>query len=303
MKRSVALGSSTFHYVAKLGLVVAVISTTGCAGVSFIPLNEDGHRDWNRQEGLVYYRPVPYILAVALPTPTTAITKSTQSSPTHEKGARPIRGHPLHPNAAAPGAGKPDGAIKNGGAAGEDGSPGAAAPPKATDPSPQSDTEFSATNEKYSIKIVYLPDYSHPYAISISTGLFGTVSAKPQLQDGWMLTGLDSSADSKASETITAFGTLLSAAVGAASPAGPIKPHVVAPGVAAQAASGIIPGIAAPGLYKFCYQNLRERSATSGLIVGVQQIAVFSNTGALIPALAPKTDCAAPEAPAQPASK
>ncbi|MDG4881999.1 hypothetical protein [Mesorhizobium sp. WSM4884] len=79
-------------------------------------------------------------------------------------------------------------------------------------------------------KIVMLPDKSEEYAITMNAGV-GTASANPQLQDGWNLTGLNASADSKTNENITALASLAKvlvplAAPGAASPA-PRKTQVV----------------------------------------------------------------------------
>lgn len=56
-------------------------------------------------------------------------------------------------------------------------------------------------------KIVMLPDKSAEYAITMNAGV-GTASAKPQLQDGWNLTSMDASADSKTNENITALASL-----------------------------------------------------------------------------------------------
>lgn len=58
-------------------------------------------------------------------------------------------------------------------------------------------------------KLVMLPDKSEEYAITMTTGLWGSAEANPSLQDGWNLTGLSGKADSKTAETITAFASLL----------------------------------------------------------------------------------------------
>lgn len=60
-------------------------------------------------------------------------------------------------------------------------------------------------------KLVMLPDKSEEYAINMSSGLWGSASAKPTLQDGWNLTALDASADSKTSDTLNAFAAVLKA--------------------------------------------------------------------------------------------
>jgi hypothetical protein len=58
-------------------------------------------------------------------------------------------------------------------------------------------------------KIIWLPDRSEEYAISMNSGLWGSSSAKPQLQDGWNLTSLDASADSKTAEVLNGFAAVL----------------------------------------------------------------------------------------------
>jgi hypothetical protein len=52
--------------------------------------------------------------------------------------------------------------------------------------------------------LVWLPDYSKQYKITPHYWL-GTVSLKPTLADGWNLTALDSTVDTKIPETITAI--------------------------------------------------------------------------------------------------
>lgn len=59
--------------------------------------------------------------------------------------------------------------------------------------------------------LVMLPDKSEEYAITMNTGLWGTASAKPTLQDGWNLTGLDASADSKTAEVLGSIASILTA--------------------------------------------------------------------------------------------
>ncbi|TMA96443.1 MAG: hypothetical protein E6J77_01235 [Deltaproteobacteria bacterium] len=66
--------------------------------------------------------------------------------------------------------------------------------------------------------VLYLPDPTQEYIMQVSPwdgalGI-GTVSMKPTLQDGWNLTGLDSSVDTKVPETLTAVTGLAKAAMG-----------------------------------------------------------------------------------------
>jgi len=73
--------------------------------------------------------------------------------------------------------------------------------------------------------IVYLPDPRQQVIMQVSPldGWFGIGSAsmKPTLQDGWNLTALESTVDTKVPETLTAIGGLLSAA----------KPFAAGPGI------------------------------------------------------------------------
>ena len=62
-------------------------------------------------------------------------------------------------------------------------------------------------------QIVWLPDTENEYRADPETGLFGTVDFKPNLQDGWMLTSFDSSADSsKLSDVISSLTGLFGGA-------------------------------------------------------------------------------------------
>lgn len=100
-------------------------------------------------------------------------------------------------------------------------------------------------------KVVMLPDKSEEYTITMNTGI-GTASAKPQIQDGWNLVGLDASADSKTNENVTALAALLK----------------VIPGI--QPLSDAQPPQLARsnchGLYRLVYDKY------SGQVVGVQKV-------------------------------
>jgi hypothetical protein len=66
--------------------------------------------------------------------------------------------------------------------------------------------------------VVYLPDPQQEFIMRIAPfdgaiGI-GTVSMKPTLQDGWNLTGLESSVDTKVPETLTAIAGLAKTAMG-----------------------------------------------------------------------------------------
>jgi hypothetical protein len=124
------------------------------------------------------------------------------------------------------------------------------------------------------LKLVYLPDQTKPMAMSVRTGLFGTASMKPALQDGWMLTSLDASADSKTAETLTAIASLMSSVStgGASAAAKGGKSTVTATSNEAQTIEDISRQILKPGLYKFVYN-------TNGELTGLRPVTYFTNTG------------------------
>lgn len=62
----------------------------------------------------------------------------------------------------------------------------------------------SQVNGGNKISIIYLPNMSEEYVVRAWV-MFGSVSMKPTLNDGWNLTALDSSADPKIPEMITAL--------------------------------------------------------------------------------------------------
>jgi len=119
-------------------------------------------------------------------------------------------------------------------------------------------------------------------AMRQSTGLFGKSEMKPVLQDGWMLTSLDVTEDSKTAETLTAVAALVSAATTGKSPAGAAK----APGAAPKGKSGAPSdlstlftrrtGILRPGLYRFDYDE-------SGLLTGLTPVEFFTGAGIVRP--------------------
>ena len=96
--------------------------------------------------------------------------------------------------------------------------------PQATTPTaPATDTSFSANMASYSVKLIYLPDYSHPMALQEESGLFGNVALAPNLQDGWMLTSLSSSNDSGGAAALAAVASLIGSAVGGGASGGGTK--------------------------------------------------------------------------------
>jgi hypothetical protein len=130
------------------------------------------------------------------------------------------------------------------------------------------------------MKIVYLPDLSRPMAMKQSVGLFGTAEMKPVLQDGWMLTSLDASADSKVSETLSALASIAGTAMGTST--GTKAKGVVSPPGGGPASLTDLSSlyerdkaILRPGLYRFVYSD--------GVLTGIAPVAFFTGTGVVMP--------------------
>lgn len=225
----------------------------GCARVSVSALNANGTTATAQASGLRYYLPKPYLLVTLLPAePPKVETSSGDQGP-------PPTIPPNGPGTGASGTHHRASAMPQPGAAPSTTSTsksGKEAPTtnQATTPSAASDTAFMASTSRYVVKLIYLPDLQHPMAVTESPGLVGTVTMGASLQDGWMLTSLQGSGDSKVSETISAMASLVSAVYGggagkAAAAAAP-KPG----GAPLEAAtSPISQEILAPGLYSFKY--------------------------------------------------
>ncbi|MGA2081555.1 MAG: hypothetical protein ABSH53_13235 [Holophaga sp.] len=154
------------------------ILLTGCAGVQVVPLNPDGTQAQKAAPGIRYYLPQPYLLVAELPPVEAQAGGKDLKSPSSSSG-------------------KPGDA---GSAQGGDTTSASAAPSASTD------TGFFAATPQYVMKLIYLPDYDHPMAITAKAGM-GTVQWNPTLQDGWMLTSLTANSDSKVAEMLTALGT------------------------------------------------------------------------------------------------
>jgi hypothetical protein len=70
-------------------------------------------------------------------------------------------------------------------------------PQQSSTPAAPADVSFEADapTVTYKMQVVYLPDYSHPQAVTMNTGFFGTSSMSLTLQDGWMLTNVSANGD------------------------------------------------------------------------------------------------------------
>ena len=168
-----------------LAYLFVLLCLSGCARMDVIPLKHDGTVDATKQEGLRYYLPKPYLLVAEAPTEKKL---NQQSDGDHSY--------------AAGDDGKVDDKAKGGSASGS--------------PSSASDTSFSLVTDNYIIKLVYLPDYSHPMAIHRPVwAIFGTTDTTVSLQNGWMLTSFGGKDDSKTAETISSVASLVGALAGA----------------------------------------------------------------------------------------
>jgi hypothetical protein len=157
-----------------------------CASIDSVPLTHDGH-DAQTMHGVRYYLPKPYLLVTELP-----VAPNPTNASTTGNGATALA---AGKGAAGGGAGGGTGGAGGGGNTGGNQQGATSQPQTAAPSSSPADTSFSATMAQYAIKIVYLPDFSHPFALQMNAGLFGTASFAPSLQDGWMLTSLNGSSD------------------------------------------------------------------------------------------------------------
>lgn len=226
---------------------VSLLMLTSCAGVHIQQLDPTGTRAVG-PEGVRYYLPKPYLLVAS------SGANGSSGDPTPIQPLAPAAGAAGHPPGAAPAPAKPA---------------AAAATPDAKDatavPAASANTGFQVTAGGYTLKLVLLPDYSHPMTITESPGLFGTASMSVTLVDGWMLTSLSGSGDSKVSETLTAIASLIPAIAGVGGGGGGAKPPGGLGGTPARAPAPSLN----PGLYE-----LRHDEAT-GQIIGFCAVTLF----------------------------
>lgn len=220
-----------------LALSFCVLGLVSCASITAVPLKVDGAEAKNVVDGIRYYLPKPYLLVARLPA-------SVQSS---EAGK------------SRPGEPPQDGSSTENPAKKDEGEEGNGKEPGASSEAGNSST-FHAATASYVIKLVYLPDYRSPMALRMSTGLFGSVTFKPTLESGWMLTALDSSADSKVPEAITALGSVLGAKAAKSS------------ADTSGGAGGEDQTVLRPGLYEFVYDS-------NGVFLGLRRMADFTSSG------------------------
>jgi hypothetical protein len=136
--------------------------------------------------------------------------------------------------------------------------------------------------KQYGVKLIYLPDFEKPMAITQTPGLLGTASAKPSLTDGWMLTSLDASSDSKVSDTISAIASLVGSITGAGGGAATkgattAAKAAITKGITAQHKETTIPNVLKPGLYRLNYDD------NSGKLLGICAVTLFENGELKVP--------------------
>jgi hypothetical protein len=256
------------------GVVFLTLLLAGCASINVKPLDADGKRILpNADAGLRYYLPKPYLLVMRLPADpkSAALPDSVPANPpnanTTPNAPPPVQNKASHPAAIGhAGAGNPPGgaaapAAKPDPGAGVD-SPKTPAIDQSQSPGAGAavgSTQFTASSPTYVAKLIYLPDYSKPMAITTSTGV-GTVNLGAQLQDGWMLTSLQASSDSKTADILTSIASAITGSLGAATGSSAAK-KAGPPGGGPQA---LLPA----GLYMFDF----ERDPTAAAFGAVKQI-------------------------------
>jgi len=255
-------------------LVTLTVLVAGCAQLSVYPL-EPGteQRKSDAQEGLRFYRPQPYLFVTRLPSagapanPQQVVQNNGQTDTQSAKQKKSTR-------AAT---------TQGGGSAGGGGSQGGGS--TATPTNSGADVSFVAQNDVYVMRLVYLPDFSKPYVLSASPGLFGTASLSPQLQDGWMLTSLNGSVDNRVPETLSSIASVLSA----------IKPSPSVGGGGSQRSATIEGGLAGepadvlpPGLYKLVYDG-------AGQLIGLRRVTGFCSSAGIVPNESALPDKCAPK--------
>jgi hypothetical protein len=229
-------------------LLIPMLLLGGCAGASFHQLSPTLQAK-AAPEGAVYYLPKPYLLVARLP--------SKDAAPAGVARIQPL-GSALNHRSLMPGS------I----AAGEEGTKDEAKDAPAKQELGSTDLSFGGATDDYVIKLVYLPDRSRPMKMSVSSGLFGSGSLKPTLQNGWMLTGFDATADSKFAEVLTAVASIITAQKGG----GASGAEEDSSGGGSKA--GNSGDVLRPGLYDFSYDE------ETGRLTRLCAISYFSYQGA-----------------------
>lgn len=278
----------------RIGACVIACVLAGCAGISVQHLTPDG-TGVSGVDGIRYYLPKPYLLVTLLPPDSQTASTGQGASGVPQVGTPPARGRNSPPRAptapAAPAAhvapaapnhnaGQP---LPNAGGAqhnqnqsqnqnqannhGQSGQQNSGQMAVGTTNgtavgAPTTNTSFVAVTSQYIVKLIYLPDYSNPMVIKITAGLIGSITAQPTLQDGWMLTGFQGSADN--SQLPQVLGTLVSSLAGGSSKAASGGATAALPKAGGgnteggTASSILTDQMLEPGLFSFHYDDVTK---------------------------------------------
>lgn len=243
-------------------ILLGFLILSACAGVSFRQLDpSDLRAKAGAPEGAVYYLPRPYLLVTRLP----------------QTGAGPVQPSPVANVTPPPSRG---GARRRGQDAQ---SPlpidftqipmtrGGAETPAASAATSlgASDQSFSLVVGNYAIKLVYLPDMSRPMSMSVRSGLFGVSSLNPTLQNGWMLTDFEASAENSGfADVLNAVAGLINTGVLGGATGG-----AAAAGGGGASAAAVDGEVLPPGLYDFDFD------AETGRLTRLCSISLFTSQG------------------------
>lgn len=189
---------------------------TGCSAVDVY--NADG----TDAHGYHYYLPEPYLLVVKLPAATGANGGGSVNalppgaSRGGHSGGPASNGHGHNSNGGGNNGGANSGGANSGG--GNDNGSGSNSgnqngPDKNTgtadaQPSATSLTAFAFTSGNYQVRMLYMPDKCKEYSMVPKFNPFYSAQSSLKIQDGWMLTGVDTTVTSVLPEIISSLASL-----------------------------------------------------------------------------------------------
>jgi hypothetical protein len=263
-------------------VLLSCVALSGCAGVEFQQLDPKLAKKTDAPAGAVYYLPKPYLLVAQMPVAAAAApapagpanvspppqnTQGQNAQGQNGQGPQAGNGQTVYP--ATYGRGGADGDEAKADAKDDGGAPTASG----------SDQSFGGVSQGYMIKLVYLPDMSRPMAFSVTAGL-GSASLKPTLQNGWMLSGFDATADSKTAEILTSLASVITAYKTPGKAAAAEEKAADGGGSGTRGGEADARPILKPGLYEFRYD------ATTGALKGLCPVTYFTD-GVATPAATP----------------